>query len=268
MSEKARRKRKLLAVAGVLAAVGAFVPAAAGADTARTGVQPYIVGGTEASIKDYPYAAYLTERSGNQFCGAVLVSDSAAVTAAHCARAFPKSDVRVVTGRQNKSSSDGEAVTVRDIWVPQAFQNPNTGSDIAVLKLSRPVRYQPAKLPEDTSLYAEGTRATVLGWGRIAEGGDRSEFLRKVDVPVQGDGYCSSKVSTYNNSTMMCAGYPEGGKDACQGDSGGPLVVGETVIGIVSFGDGCAKPDKPGVYTRVLTFAGEIRQQAGTRFLF
>ncbi len=115
---------------------------------------------------------------------------------------------------------------------------------------------------EDKADYAVGTEATVLGWGRIADGGDRSNYLRSVDVPVVGDADCKADYDVYDSRTMVCAGYPEGGKDACQGDSGGPLVVGDTLIGIVSFGDGCGKAGKPGVYTRVSAFTDDITEQA------
>jgi secreted trypsin-like serine protease len=64
---------------------------------------------------------------------------------------------------------------------------------------------------------------------------------------------------------MVCAGYAEGGIDARQGDSGGPLVVGDTLIGIVSFGDGCGKAGKPGVYTRVSAYTDDIEAQAKPR---
>jgi secreted trypsin-like serine protease len=66
---------------------------------------------------------------------------------------------------------------------------------------------------------------------------------------------------------MVCAGYADGGIDACQGDSGGPLVVGDTLIGIVSFGDGCGKAGKPGVYTRVSAYVDDIKAQARSRIL-
>jgi len=65
----------------------------------------------------------------------------------------------------------------------------------------------------------------------------------------------------------ICAGYAEGGRDSCQGDSGGPLFCKSVsdqsiyyVAGIVSHGEGCARPDEPGVYTRVALFLDWIHQ--------
>ena len=227
------------------------------------------MGGGEASIQDYPYAVFLTDSSGNQFCGGVLVSSSAVATAAHCASAVAQSDMRVVAGRQQKAGTDGVVVNVRNIWKEPGFSDPGKGSDVAVLTLDRQVSYRTVSLPgkSDGSLYAEGTNATVLGWGRTADGGARATSLRSAVVPVVSDSSCASSYSNYNATSMVCAGYPNGGVDACQGDSGGPLVVGDTLIGIVSWGDGCAKPGKPGVYTRVSTYADEIRAQSQPRSL-
>jgi secreted trypsin-like serine protease len=271
MSVKSRRS--LLLASGVLLAVAAVaVPVVVGTASAEpgSGNQARIVGGNQASLADHPYAVFLTDAGGNQFCGAVIVSSTAVATAAHCAKAVAKQDVRVVAGREDKRTEDGQVLGVSKVWISQGYSDPTQGDDVAVLTVRGQLDYRPAKLPDsgDAGLYAQGTQATVLGWGRIADGGARSDYLRSAEVPVVSDSECRSDYSVYDQKTMVCAGYPEGGIDACQGDSGGPLVVGDTLIGIVSFGDGCGKAGKPGVYTRVSAYADDIKSQARTRTLF
>jgi hypothetical protein len=68
------------------------------------------------------------------------------------------------------------------------------------------------------------------------------------------------------DETQICAGFPQtGGRDTCQGDSGGPLVElinGEYVlVGLTSYGRGCAQKNHPGIYTRVASFNGWIKQK-------
>lgn len=245
--------------AAALFAVAALTSASA--DTALA--QPRIIGGNQASLADYPYAVYLVDRSGGQYCGAVIVSSSAVATAAHCALAVKASEARVVVGRQDKRTSDGAEFRVTKSWVNPNYTDYFNGDDLAVLTVRGQLPSTPLKLADadDSDLYAKGTKATVLGWGRVEEGGARSDVLRKAIVPIVGDS-CASSYDTYNPDIMTCAGYPQGGTDACQGDSGGPLVVGDTLIGIVSFGDGCAKAGKPGVYTKVSAFADDIKKHA------
>ncbi|HVV12516.1 serine protease [Amycolatopsis sp.] len=277
MAKHARRSRKFRLTLAAAVAVAASLPIAAVAATSgssgtadsATQARPYIVGGGQASIQDYPYAVYLTDSKGNQFCGGALVSSSAVVTAAHCASAMGRSELRVVAGRQNESSSDGIVARVTDVWVEPGFSDPGKGDDVAVLSLDRQVPYRAVALPDssDQSLYREGTNATVVGWGRTADGGSRSQVLRSATVPVVSDTSCAQSYSNYDAKSMVCAGYPQGGTDACQGDSGGPLVVGDTLIGVVSWGDGCAKPGKPGVYARAITYADDIKAQSQGRSL-
>merc|ERR1712106_643899 len=101
--------------------------------------------------------------------------------------------------------------------------------------------------------------ATVTGWGTLASGGSTSSKLREVNVKVMNNTECkgSSYPASWITSQMMCANVDGGGKDACQGDSGGPLVVTGngsdtyTLVGMVSWGSGCAQERYPGVYSRV-----------------
>ncbi len=245
-------------MAAALLAGAMFVPAASAAQSG--GTQPYIVGGGEVSIADHPYAAYLVDRRGNQFCGAVIVAPDAALTAAHCALAVRRSELGVVAGRQDKRGSGGTEAGVRRVWTAPDYEEPSSGNDIAVLSLDDQVPYRAARMAgtDDRSLYAPGTMATVLGWGRTSDGGPKADSLRGAQVPLVDDKTCAGAYGSYDPRTMVCAGYPEGGVDACQGDSGGPLMVGDTLIGIVSWGQGCAEAGKPGVYTRVSSFFEDV----------
>ncbi|GAB2988872.1 serine protease [Amycolatopsis acidiphila] len=278
MAKHARRDRKFRFLLAAAAAVAVSLPVAAIAATSdgtpaapspSPQVEPRIVGGGEASIKDYPYAVFLTDAKGNQFCGGVLVSSSAVATAAHCAAAVAQSDMRVVAGRQEKAGTDGVVANVSHVWTEPNFSDPGKGDDVAVLGLDRQLPYRPVSLPgkSDASLYSAGTNATVVGWGRTSDGGARATSLRSAVVPIVSDSSCLSSYSNYDANSMVCAGYPNGGVDACQGDSGGPLVEGDTLVGIVSWGDGCAKAGKPGVYARVSTYAADIRAQSQQRGL-
>jgi len=138
-----------------------------------------------------------------------------------------------------------------------------------VLTLASPLDTGVAPLVgQDEDVYATGTPSTVVGWGDTTGRGDYSPTLRKVVVPLVSDSTCGSaypggRLGTYDAAAMVCAGERKGGKDACSADSGGPLLIGGKVAGIVSWGDGCALPRKPGVYTRVAAFARDIRDAAG-----
>jgi len=87
-----------------------------------------------------------------------------------------------------------------------------------------------------------------------------------VEVPTISDKQCEDLYYTAGYDTdpsMICAGnVAEGGVDACQGDSGGPLVANDQLIGIVSWGVGCARPKLPGVYTEVAYYSDWIKQKS------
>ena len=106
----------------------------------------------------------------------------------------------------------------------------------------------------------ESVHAIVAGWGYLKDGGSAARVLQKVTVPLINLKRCRNEFSYPVTDRMICAGYAQGGKDACQGDSGGPLIVKEKLsggghrgilIGIVSWGIGCAGAGNPGAYSRV-----------------
>ena len=133
------------------------------------------------------------------------------------------------------------------------------GYDISLLQLSTPSTMTPTQVASasERAIWNAGTLESIVGWGVTEEDGDTPDRLQEAQVPITTDAYCSGAYgSDFDAVTMVCAGFPEGGVDTCQGDSGGPM-FGRTstgalrVVGATSWGEGCARPGKPGVYARV-----------------
>lgn len=194
---------------------------------------------------------------------------------------YPPDDYSVIAGRTNLSGSGGSEVPVKEIYYfdagptgprPEA-QTTGDGQglyscgtsewDAVVLELASAPGppAQPIKIasPGEGELWRAGREAYVTGWGATSEGGDRSNTLQEAPVSIVADDVCGSQDvygSGFFPETMVCAGEMAGGRDTCQGDSGGPLVVpmhggGFRLVGDTSFGDGCARPNRPGVYGRI-----------------
>ncbi|GAA2662307.1 MULTISPECIES: serine protease [Actinosynnema] len=242
--------RTLMRVAMALALLltGVAVAPPAGAD-------PRIVGGVVVDAPNaYPWVVALADPVGRQFCGGAIVSQYQVVTAAHCVNGLTGRDVLVVAGRLDVTRPGGTVHPVSQVYVHSAYRSATSGADIAYLLTSTPMPYEPIALakPSETGLYRAGITGTAFGWGRTSESGSSSPVLRKVSVPLQTNEVCAAAYpGYYQSSSMFCAGLPNGGKDACQGDSGGPFVIAGRLAGLVSWGVGCARPEYPGVYTRV-----------------
>ena len=108
----------------------------------------------------------------------------------------------------------------------------------------------------DRAAWSPGTMETIAGWGVTEENGSGPDVLQEAQVPITTDAYCANAYGDFDPATMLCAGFEQGGVDTCQGDSGGPMfgtsaAGGLRVVGSTSFGEGCARPGKPGVYARV-----------------
>ncbi|QFZ22688.1 S1 family peptidase [Saccharothrix syringae] len=218
-----------------------------------------VVGGREAPPT--PWVVALFDRAGTFFCGGALIAPDKVVTAAHCLvertpvtrRDREAGELTAVAGRADLDTRAGRSSRVTAIWRHPAFTAVASGDDLATLTLAQPLPYEPVRVA--------GPRpglAVVYGWGRTGELQAPSRVLREVDVPIRADAECAALVPGYRPGAMLCAGYPEGGKDACEGDSGGPLVVDGALVGVVSYGHGCARPDQPGVYTAVANYRTQI----------
>jgi trypsin len=137
-------------------------------------------------------------------------------------------------------------------------------------QVSVPFTYGPGVQPISMTSTepTAGSLSVVSGWGTLSFGDPNlPSQLQAVDVYITSRAECDSAYAANGGITenMICAGVPGGGKDACQNDSGGPLVVGGQLVGIVSWGIGCAEADYPGVYSNVAILKSFVTQETGVQ---
>ena len=246
-------RRALLLAAVLLLAV----PVGAQAITTR------VIGGVVAQEGEWPFAVALETTFGAQFCDGTLVASQWVLTAGHC-RLYPAAQVRAVTGTTDLDGTTGQRIGVarqirhpgyRQI-VPGAPRN-----DLMLVRLAEPSASQPIAFAARGEGSQAGTLLRVAGWGATSYNpvndayGPPSQFLRQVLVRVRPPVDCvrAYGAEAFFSDDMVCASLP--GRDACAGDSGGPLVEGlgpaALLVGVVSWGTGCAMPRYPGVYSLV-----------------
>ncbi|XP_037944773.1 trypsin alpha [Teleopsis dalmanni] len=212
-----------------------------------------IVGGSATTISSFPWQISL-QRSGSHSCGGSIYSSNIIVTAAHCLQSVSASVLQVRAGSTYWNS--GGVVSKVAAFKNHEGYNANTMvNDIAVIRLSSSLSLSSTikTIGLATTAPANGASAVVSGWGTLSSGSSSiPTTLQYVNVNIVSQSACASSTYGYGSSiksTMICA-YTVG-KDACQGDSGGPLVSGGNLVGVVSWGYGCAYTNYPGVYADV-----------------
>jgi len=192
-------------------------------------------------------------------------------------------DVDVVLGRTTLSDNstgvehavDGVAYQGDD-GNPPIFDDSTLENDIGYLVLQSQSGQETIDIAgaDEGAVWAPGVLVDISGWGSTVSGGNTVDTLRAASVPIVSDSSCGSPLvygSEFDPASMVCAGnLEEGGIDTCQGDSGGPLESpleggGYRLVGITSWGIGCAEPFAPGVYTRI---AGNTLRSAATTRVF
>ncbi|XP_077562673.1 serine protease notopleural [Haemaphysalis longicornis] len=240
-----------------------------------------IVGGEQTKFAQWPWMISLRQFKRNTFlhkCGAALVNEYWAISAAHCVHNVSPNDILLRLGEYDLKSDREELPhlerRVQIVATHPRFDASTFEYDLALLRLYEAVPFQDNVMPvcvPDTNDSFVGRTAVVTGWGRLYEDGPLPSVMQKVSVPIITNKECESmyrKAGFIEDipNIFICAGLAKGGKDSCEGDSGGPLVLKDpktgqwSLIGIISWGIGCALPNQPGVYTRITHFADWIRQ--------
>lgn len=244
--------------------------------TSQMATMTRIVNGENCPPGECPWQALLMNEEDRGFCGGTILNDFIILTAAHCMNqsryiyvVLGEFDTLVKHG--NEEVHEVEKVLIHHKYKPKTYHN-----DIALIKLINPIRFSrfilPACLP--TRDFAEKVLmkepdGLVSGFGRLGESSRPSTVMQRLAVPYVERQRCLESTQFRISQRMFCAGYETGGRDACQGDSGGPHVTRWRgtyfVTGIVSWGEGCARKGKYGVYTQVSKYLDWVRN--GVRVL-
>lgn len=236
------------------------------------GLTGRIVNGTKAALKQFPHQVSLMRSwSRSHFCGGSIISPKLILTAAHCLYldgiTIQPWTIIVVGGilKLNEKTSTRQERGVAKFKIHPEFNITILHNDVAVLELSVPFAFT----PEVHNIALTGnppvpkTLCQVSGWGYLNENNPIvSEDLMYVNLPIRSTKECRELLINITDlpAGMFCAGYLEGGRDSCQGDSGGGMVCNGILTGIVSGGEGCARPRTPGVYTNIFYYMDWISE--------
>ncbi|XP_067261306.1 coagulation factor VII [Chanodichthys erythropterus] len=231
-----------------------------------------IVGGAECPKGHCPWQVLL-KYGDKGFCGGVIYKPTWILTAAHCLEKIDVKFLKIVAGEHDIEVDEGteQVIQVEEMLIHPSYVSTTADSDIALLRLRRPIVYSTYAVPVCLPLRDMAERVlwavskhTVSGWGKRSEDGPTSRLLRQLRVPRIRTQECVENSKVVLTSNMFCAGYIEGKEDSCKGDSGGPLVTRYRnttfLLGIVSWGRGCARPGSYGIYTRVSNYLQWIHE--------
>ncbi|KAM4604807.1 vitamin K-dependent protein C [Polymixia lowei] len=231
------------------------------------GLLPWMVGGEVGKKGESPWQALLLNYRGKFHCGGVLIDENWVLTAAHCLSNSLRFKVRLGDYERFKLEGTEETLSVAETFKHPNYNSRTVDNDIALLRLASPATLSqyivPACLPgremAERVLHLNGTTTVVTGWGKDdLESKNFSSALNFIKVPLVNHSVCARQMTHSISDNVLCAGILGQRRDACEGDSGGPMVTlyRDTwfLIGLVSWGEGCGKEDKLGIYTKVSNY--------------
>lgn len=229
-----------------------------------------IVGGRNTTIETHPYQLSLRVNQ-THVCGGSILTPTRGLSAGHCVGlppSYPVSVLNIMAGSTLRLGDGNQQIRPlnRTLRHPDYSGTTNAINDVALLYWEQPLKFganvQAIALPPQSSPAPYGKNANVTGWGNLIEGGQPSDVLQVVILPLISNEECNRIYNPLNYSVspdMLCAGLSKDGGGTCNADSGSPLTVSGFQLGVVSWSHGCARPGLASVYARVAFFANWIR---------
>lgn len=230
-----------------------------------------IVNGLDTAAPSHFVSLFGGATSTDPWCGATYIGKGTIMTAGHCVHNAGKALFVTFGFSDPKGFKNATRIKVRSVRLHENYEPKTLLNDIALIFVSEAdmaragIKAQPAPLAQIENNVVPGESVRVIGLGNTSSFGWMDALtLQAVDIPVLAVDSCKKSYPDIG-STQICAGPMAGGLDSCHGDSGGPLfkldpVKGLILAGLVSYGEGCAQPDFPGIYTQVASYTEWVKK--------